>query len=71
MTNQRCLYQQRERTYLYLPTQGKKKIINKSREGVEKGEEGSEKKGEQTHEQNRSVLLAAYVCGRVFNFLLC
>ena len=41
------------------------------REGVEKGEEGSEKKGEQIHEQNRSVPLVVVARGRVFNFLLC
>ena len=42
-----------------------------SREGVEKGEEGSEKKGEQIHEQYRSVPLVVFTYGRVFNFLLC
>ena len=41
------------------------------REVVEKGEEGSEKKGEQIHEQNRSVLLIVFTYERVFNFLLC
>ena len=41
------------------------------REVVEKGEEGSEKKGEQIHEQNRSVLLVVFTYERVFNFLLC
>ena len=41
------------------------------REVVEKGEEGSEKKGEQIHEQYRSVPLVVFTYGRVFNFLLC
>ena len=41
------------------------------REVVEKGEEGSEKKGEQIHEQNRSVPLVVFTYGRVFNFLFC
>ena len=41
------------------------------REVVEKGEEGSGKKGEQIHEQNRSVPLVVFTYGRVFNFLLC
>ena len=41
------------------------------REVVEKGEEGSGKKGEQIHEQNRSVLLIVFTYERVFNFLLC
>ena len=45
--------------------------MQKSWEGVEKGEEGSEKKGEQIHEQNRSVPLVVFTYGRVFNFLLC
>ena len=30
-----------------------------------------EKKGEQIHEQNRSVPLVVFTYGRVFNFLLC
>ena len=38
---------------------------------MKKEEEGSEKKGEQILEQNRSVLLVDFTCGRVFNFLLC
>ena len=61
-----------------LPTQGSPRgekknhiYVNKSREGVEKGEEGSEKKGEQIHEQKRSVPLVDFTYGRVFNFLLC
>ena len=54
-----------------LPTQGSPReekknhiYVNKSREGVEKGEEGSEKKekkGEQIHEQYRSVLCCLYL----------
>ena len=53
-----------------VPPRGKKKIINKQgRRWIE--EEGSEKKGEQIHEQNRSVPLVVFTYGRVFNFLLC
>ena len=54
-----------------VPPQGEKKIINKQGRRVEKEEERSEKKGEQIHEQNRSVPLVVFTYGRVFNFLLC
>ena len=52
------------------PPQGEKKS-EISREGVEKGEKGSDKKGEKTHEQNRSFPLVLFTYGRVFNFPLC
>ena len=45
--------------------------MQKSWEGVEKGEEGSKKKGEQIHEHNSSVPLVDFTFRRVFNFLLC
>ena len=51
-----------------VPPRGKKKIINKQgRCWIE--EEGSEKKGERIHEQNRSVPLVVFTYERVFNFL--